>query len=154
MLVWLAMIPEFLESGLLPPGVDSAENWTEFVQRFGWNDHRKHLLEGLGFAIKELRGANCESLFIDGSFVTEKDYPSDYDACYETSGINFGRMNKVFADFSNQRALQKAFFRGEFFPCRFLVADTDPKRTFLDFFQVDKESGEKKGVVLLKLEDL
>ena len=108
------MIPEFLESGLLPPGVHSAENWTEFVQRFGWNDHRKHLLEGLGFAIKELRGANCESLFIDGSFVTEKDYPSDYDACYETSGINFGRMNKVFADFSNQRALQKAFFRGEF----------------------------------------
>jgi hypothetical protein len=55
----------------------------------------------------------------------------------------------VFLDFSNSRARQKARLRGEFFPAELPEGLTG--KTFLEFFQTDKETGAPKGIVGLDL---
>ncbi len=67
-------------TGNLPPGVHSA-TWDEIVSRFGWNAERKRLLDGLRRAFESLHAAGCRRAYLDGSFVTEKDVPGDFDGC-------------------------------------------------------------------------
>lgn len=70
------MIPDFDDSGNLPLGVHDA-SWDEIAQRFGWTSRRRELLDGLKAALKPLREAGCRRVFINGSFVTDKDEPGD-----------------------------------------------------------------------------
>ena len=100
-------------------------------------------------AVKELRGAGCKEVFLDGSFVTAKVSPNDYDACWDTAGVDPDLLDDVFFDFSDRRAQQKAKFQGEFFPTN-AKADMSG-RTFLEFFQIDKQTGDPKGIVGLRL---
>ncbi len=63
-------------------------------------------------------------------------------------------LDPVFLDFADLRKNQKSRFEGEFFPaeCR---ADQHG-RTFIDFFQVEKYTGAKKGIIeiVLSKEDI
>jgi hypothetical protein len=142
------VIPEFTLNGLLPQGVHWA-TWTEFTSRFGRNDHRKELLKGLAKAMRSLKIAGCSRLFIDGSFVTDKMFPSDYDGCWDIDGVNPNLLHPFLLNFDNGRELQKAYFKGELFPSEFKVAASN--NTFLDFFQTDKNTGVVKGIVGLKI---
>ena len=54
-----------------------------------------------------------------------------------------------FLDFSNRRAGQKQRFLGEFFPADLPEGATG--KTFLEFFQTDKETGDRKGIVAIDL---
>ena len=76
------MLPKFNQNGLLPPGIYIVD-WEEFVQRFGYNPWRNHLLDGLREALDSLKNVGCRMVYIDGSFVTDKEYPNDYDACWD-----------------------------------------------------------------------
>lgn len=142
------MLPAFTAEGNLPPGVHWAE-WPEINQRFGQNRHRVKLLEGLRIAIEELRAAGCKTVFLDGSFVTEKAQPNDFDACWDLADVDPDKLDPVFLDFDNSRAGQKARFSGEFFPAQF--SESVSGKTFLDFFQTDKQTGNRKGIVGLNL---
>ena len=142
-------IPPFLESGNLPEGVHEA-TWEEIVDRYGATDRRRELLEGLRAALDSLRDAGCPRAYIDGSFVTSKNVPGDFDACWETASVDPDLLDPVLLTFTNQREEQKARFGGELFPAEL---GTDPHGTrFLDFFQQDKVTGERKGIVSLDLE--
>lgn len=144
------MLPDFTSDGLLPPGEHPAA-WDEISQRFGWNPHRQSLLAGLSAALIPLRSAGCSRLFLDGSFVTSKDLPGDYDAAWDPLGVNLGFLRliePVFFDFNNLRAAQKAKYLGEFFPAT-VTADA-VGTTFYEFFQIDKHNGGMKGIVVLK----
>lgn len=66
------MIPEFDGDGLLPQGIYPA-TWKEVVQRFGGNERRRRLLMGLSAALSLLRLAGCRRIYIDGSFVVDRD---------------------------------------------------------------------------------
>ena len=88
----------------------------EIEARFGQTPHRHQLFQGFLEAVKELKGAGCKEIFLDGSFVTGKISPNDYDACWDTSGVDPDQLDEVFFDFSNRRAKQKVKFQGEFFP--------------------------------------
>ena len=59
---------------------------------------------------------------------------------------------KVFFDFSNSRAEQKTKFGGEFFPAD--LPEGASGKTFLEFFQTDRETGKRKGIVAMNLETL
>lgn len=142
------MIPEFDSRGLLPQGVHRA-SWEEIVKRFGGNQRRRKLLRGLKEALDLLRGAGCRRVYFDGSFVTSKRLPNDIDVCWDIDGVDAISLDSVFFDFDDERAAQKARFGAEFFPAQ------APQRlkTFLDFFQIDKETGEPKGIIELFLDD-
>lgn len=142
-------IPPFIESGNLPEGIHEA-TWDEIVDRYGITDRRRDLLEGLHTALDSLRDAGCSRAYIDGSFVTAKDEPGDFDACWETAGVDPDLLDPVLLTFANKRAEQKARFGGELFPAEWRA---HPRGTrFLDYFQQDNVTGERKGIVSLDLE--
>ena len=142
------MIPDFEPDGNLPPGIHWA-TWDEISHRFGATPWRRRLLTGLRSAVENLRLAGCRTVYLDGSFVSAKSEPGDFDACWEEHGVNVVMLDPVLKTFSGGRAAQKAKFGGEFFPAS-AVADTDGD-AFLEFFQTDKHTGARKGIVALDL---
>jgi hypothetical protein len=139
------MIPPFDAAGNLPPGVHKA-TWDEFVARFGTTSRRLALLAGLKAALDALRAAGCRRAYLDGSFVTAKPDPGDFDGCWETDGVDPVRLDPVLATFDRGRQAQKAKYGGELF---FAHAPADSAATrFVDFFQRDR-SGLPKGIVAL-----
>lgn len=121
------------------------------MARFGGNPHRVRLLKGFDRAAKIFRLAGCSTLFIDGSFVTDKELPEDFDSCWDTNGVNLTKIDPVLLDFDNLRAAQKTKYFGEFFPANARAETVAPYRTFLEFFQIDKQTGNPKGIVGLNL---
>ncbi len=143
------MIPSFDERGNLPPGIHPA-TWDEIVERYATNERRGQLLEWLHLAIESLRAAGCSRVYLDGSFVTDKEAPGDFDACWEASGVDPDLLDPVLLDFSDRRAAQKARYGGELFPAQ--VAAEPGGTVFLEYFQHDRQTGEPKGIVALDLE--
>jgi hypothetical protein len=142
------VIPKFLTNGKLPPGIHSA-TWKEICERFGHNSRRLWLMEGLEIALKELNFAGCKIVFIDGSFVTSKLLPNDYDLCWSIEDVNPSLLNPVILDFTNHRAAMRDRYRGDLFPAECPEGITGLR--FLDFFQMDKDTGKQKGIISLVL---
>jgi hypothetical protein len=135
----------------LPPGVHEA-TWNDIAALFGSTAWRRDLLAGLLEALESLRAAGCRRVYVDGSFVTAKEAPGDFDACWETTGVDAGRLDPALLEFANARAAQKQRFHGELFPAQAIAAPDGTR--FLDYFQRDKLTGDPKGIVALNLEDL
>ena len=144
------MIPAFETTGLLPHGIYWT-SWYDLSSRFGSNSHRARLLSGLKRGLEALSIAGCQTVYVNGSFVTSKVIPNDYDACWDVTGVNVAQLDTVFLDFKNFRASQKAKYFGEFFPAQFKAEASSPFRTYLNFFQCDKNTGGSKGIIGLAL---
>ena len=142
------MIPDFEESGNLPPGVHWA-TLDEIVKRFGTTSWRRDLLGGFMSALEGLKQAGCRTVYLDGSFVTSKAVPNDFDACWDEIGVDIELVDPVLLEFDRGRATQKAKFRGEFFPASSVARMRGD--VFLEFFQIDRETGQPKGIVALDL---
>jgi hypothetical protein len=134
---------------VLPPGVHLA-TLAEVATTFATNAKRRLLYDGLLLAAMAmaLRMAGCGKLYLDGSYVTAKTVPSDYDGCWDPAGMDPAKLDAVFLDFANKRQAMKNKFGGEFFPSS---APNTPTQTFLDFFQIEKFTGEAKGILLIVL---
>jgi len=142
------MIPDFVTiSGalwpVLPPGIHEV-GLAEFASRFVYNERRKSLYEGLLLGIDNLFNAGCQQLYIDGSYVTAKPQPGDFDLCWDIEGAVEDLIDPVLKEFSNKRALQKQKFGGEFFPFTFYQ---EPEDSIFEFFQKDKATGARKGII-------
>jgi len=135
----------------MPPGIHWA-TWAEVESCFGTTARRRELLRGLKQALDALRAAGCQTAYIDGSFVTNKAVPGDFDACWDPAGVDLARLDPVLKTFDPGRVTQKAKFGGEFFPS---TVGADAAGTlFLDFFQVNKDTGAAKGIVAIDLRGL
>jgi hypothetical protein len=93
-------------------------------------------------------GRVCDRV-LDGSYVTGKPRPGDFDACWDPSGVEGRKLDPVFLEFGNRRAAQKAAFKGEFFPSSMMCADVG--QAFIEFFQLDRSSGNRKGIISISL---
>jgi hypothetical protein len=142
------VIPDFTSEGLLPRGVHDA-SWQEVEAAFGFTERRRLLLRGLRRAITALHAAGCRRIYINGSFVTAKADPNDFDACWEEAGVDPSKLDPVLLDFHDQRRRQKLKYGGEMFPAS-APADARLSR-FVAFFQVHKETGDAKGIVSIDL---
>lgn len=145
------MLPRFDSYGNLPAGQHACD-WAEFAARFGGTPRRDTLLAGLRSALDGLREAGCRTLYVDGSFVTAKREPGDFDACWDITGVDPARLDPVFLTFDNGREAQKARFGGELFPAQ--LPEGISGTTFLQFFQTDRLTGRPKGIVVLELTSL
>ena len=145
------MIPKSVDiKGLwnvLPPGIHDA-TMEEIERRFATSDVRRELFEGFRRGVEALRRAGCKVVFLDGSFVTDKERPGDFDACWDPSGMDHRKLDPVLLDFSHKRRRQKAVYGGEFFPSS---AKADGIRTFVEFFQTDRHTGKPKGIIRVQL---
>jgi hypothetical protein len=142
------MITAFKTDGNLPPGVHWA-TWQEFVERFGATPHRQQLLKKLKSAIDLLSKAGCQVIYIDGSFVTSKENPDHYDCCWDITGVDPYLLDPILLNFNNGQAAQKIKYLGKLFPAQ--VQKGIAGKTYLEFFQVDKNTGKQKGIVAIDL---
>jgi len=143
------VIPAFDALGRLPPGIHNA-TWEEIAVRFGGTPWRDRLLRGLRQALASLKAAGCGVAYIDGSFVTHRSAPGDFDACWDEVGVDPDALDPVLLDFKNKRAAQKARFGGELFPSTWSADRAG--NSFVQFFQIDKATGDQKGIVAIDLQ--
>lgn len=143
------MIPVFDDDGYLPPGEHPAD-WASIVQRFGGNPRRNWLLGGLRRALEALKFAGCHTAYVDGSFVSAKSEPDDYDGLWAIQDVRGDRLDPVFLDFDHGRMRQKTKYHGEFFPAE--MPEGTSGRTFLEFFQRRTDNGASKGIIRINLD--
>ena len=147
------MIPNLVEVEgapwrVLPVGVHAAL-LSEVEETFALNHRRRDLFRGLIRACIALNLAGCRYVYIDGSYVTAKPFPGDYDVCWDPNGVMRARLDPTFLDFRRERAAQKSKYGGEFFPLT--SAATPDGTTFLEFFQIERFSAGRKGIVRVDL---
>ncbi len=98
-------IPEFNQHGLLPDGVHSC-TLHDVHDKLTWNDKRTKLFKSLiEFLNTELvQKFPEETIYIDGSFVTDKECPDDTDIVLDLTqsgpaicwnGLNYMQQNQV-----------------------------------------------------------
>ncbi|MGH2749404.1 MAG: DUF6932 family protein [Actinomycetota bacterium] len=143
------MIPDFDEEGNLPPGVHWA-SFKELTERFASNEVRREQMEGLMRAARELKQAGCKTLYVDESFITAKETPADFDACWDADGVDGDLLDPILLIFDDGRAAQKAKYAGELFPD---FEELNSGQLFSEFFQTDKDTGGRKGIIAIDLED-
>lgn len=128
--------------------------WEEISERFGHTQWRRQLLAGLEIALVSLRAAGCKMVYLDGSFVTAKVQPGDFDACWDAEGVRGDLLDwelRTEEGFENGRAAQKRKYRGELFPAN--VGADGLGTPFREFFQHDKD-GNPKGIIVIILKGL
>jgi hypothetical protein len=143
------MIPPFEPTtGKLPPGEHEA-TWEEVARRFGTTAQRQRLLPGLRTALDALARAGCRRVWLNGSFVTAKEAPQDFDLCWDRSGVEPHRLDPVLLDLTGKRAAQHARFGGAVWPADFVV---ESGNTILTDFQRDYRNDDRpKGIVVIDL---
>lgn len=143
------MIPDFVKINhlwkVLPPGIHSA-TLKEIEDKYAINKHRQLLFNGFSRGFDVLHNAGCKVIYLDGSFITEKPMPGDFDVCWDPMGVDTKKLDPVLLDFSNKRKNQKIKYFGEFFPSS---AKADKTNTFLEYFQMDTDTGLSKGIILV-----
>jgi hypothetical protein len=144
------MLPPFTERGVLPLGEHKA-SWNDVTDRFGGNTRRDRLLNGLRAAAANLRDAGVHSIWLDGSFVTSKPEPNDWDGVWDTMGADLAKVDLLLIDrydMANGRYRQKVKHGGELL----IGIEGSSGKPFHEFFQQDKNG--MKGIVLLDLRTL
>ena len=102
-----SMIPAFIEDGLLPPG-DYEVTLEELrgsmlvvgpgVAYPSWDEEwRARLVDNLAIMVKQLWGVGVTEIFVDGSFVEDKDHPNDIDGYFECDLMELasGRLQRA-----------------------------------------------------------
>ncbi len=124
--------------------------WTDVSCYFGFNGHRSRLLAGLIAAFQNLSRAGCRSVLLNGSFVSNKELPEDYDGAWYTMGVDVRLVDPVLLDFSRSRSAMKSKYLGELFPSGMVAA---PGVFYEDFFKTDRDNI-PKGIVQIDLATL
>ena len=146
------MIPIFESSGNLPQGIHVA-TIEEFEARFSNTIKRKQLFEKLIEIIDLLRKFDCEAIYVDGSYVTNKRLPKDIDICWEDvdeSGNELYDFAELMAPilFAPREEQQKKY-KADILPAHF--KSIEKKKFFINYFQQDKTTQLPKGIIKIKI---
>ena len=102
----------------------------------------------MAIAVANLQDAGCRRIYLNGSFVTSKPFPDDFDAVWETEGVDFTRVAPLLLDrrdlINHARRQQKRVYGGELLPDLYLGFNT------LAFFQTD-DAEQPKGIIAINL---
>jgi len=134
----------FNNSGVLDQGIHKM-TWREFYDSFSFSKRRKELLEGLEKVVAVLQKTEATHIYIDGSFVTNKLEPGDWDACFDYSEERIFELETKYGYPLLNRRLQKSLYKGELFYA-YWEADGYGNK-YLEFFQQLKHSTDKKGII-------
>ncbi len=147
------MIPDFLDTGYLPEGIHEA-TLVEVVGKLQFSDKRKKLMSGLMTLIECCISCNVNILYLDGSFVSNKLNPVDYDACYDADCVDKKDvLHRALESFLHSDSeTQKRYFKGEVYYAH-SFSGRGNRQTVLDYFQVCKQDYlMKKGILKIVLD--
>jgi len=148
------MIPQFNKKGWLPPGIYEA-SLEEFEKRFVYNKEREGIYRGLVVLIADLKKVGCQTMYVDGSFVTSKNRPGDADVCWEVKHTAdymtvVGLIAPVLKMVKFPRREQKQRYCADVFPAN---APADNLMTpFIKYFQQDKDTKKPKGIIKINFQ--
>lgn len=118
------------------------------------NDRRRLLMKGLKGAVALLKQGGVPKVFVDGSFVSDKEEPNDIDGCWSSEGAIPEVLDSRFWDFKdetefrrNQESLKKEFGI-DFFIAEIIEGGSG--KPFPEFFQTNRD-GEPKGIIEVNL---
>lgn len=136
------MIPSFDKRGNLPPGIHTA-TLKDIERRFASTDHRKRLFGGLKRLLQNLKAAGCSTFYLDGSYVTNKVEPGDYDCTWDPTGVT-AALDKDLVQTSLEE--RKAKYLGDIF----VYMPEFGGFPYLEYFQKDQDDN-RKGIIKLDL---
>ena len=84
---------------------------------------------------------------MNGSFVTSKALPNDYDGAWETAGVDWNLIDPILLDSLPGRPAMKAKYGGELLADPFIPGRGDRIR---EFFQSDRDEN-PKGILSIDL---
>jgi hypothetical protein len=119
----------------------------DFRDTFVGNYHRSRLFEGFVKGCIQLRTAGCARVYVGGSFITSKQFPSDYDVCWDPVGVTPNGLDECLFDRSKV-AEQLKKYRGEWFIGKH---GNGPDSAMYRFISTDKATGIERGMVGIKL---
>ena len=132
---------------LQKPGIHSL-TLDEIENLFVFNEHRKKLFQGLKKALENLVSAGVQDVYIDGSFISEKEVPNDIDGCWLPNPSTVSsKIDPVLLDFSYSRKKMKEKYGVDFFPANCIEGPSG--EPFLKFFQMDRD-GKPKGIIKIE----
>lgn len=135
----------------MPPGIYETD-FEELKEKMGWSRRRLALLEGLQRAVELMAASGVTRVYLDGSFVTDKDRPNDIDGCYDpapdATAEQLEDMAPIFPPSLDNRVKAKELYGVDFFPTA--ATELGSGRPFLRFFQKDRE-GRERGVLVLEI---
>ena len=129
---------------VLPIGIHET-TLLEVQNVYSYNPVRLNLFNGFVRGAKALAYAGCKTIFLNGSYVTSKEIPGDFDACWDPEGIEIRRLDPVFLELDPPRDKQKAKFYGEFLHTRLI--ETSTEMNFVEFFQRLPYNENLKGIL-------
>lgn len=101
-------IPTLNNNGELPFGEHQA-TLGEIEEKYGLHSaRRKQLMKGLYDAAFNFETAGVKTLWINGSFITDKSEPNDIDGCWAYhAGVNLDVLDSVFKCMKGNAAMKK-----------------------------------------------
>ena len=136
-------------SGYLPQGVHTM-TLAAFFNTFAWNARRRFLYAGLARAIASLQAAGCRAIIVDGSYVTAKEEPGDWDAAFDPVGVDPASLDPILLRHEDGRNAMRAKYLGDMFPWT-AVASGITGSIYRQFFQQDRD-GRTKGIIEIHLQ--
>jgi len=108
------------------------------------------MIDGLELAMTQLKAAGCRTIYIDGSFVTSKPNPGDFDACWEPEDMDYDHLCQNAPRLLNylDRSAQKSTYKGELFRSDQPVGNYG--LVSIEFFQRDRQFN-PKGIIAIDL---
>ncbi|MEE8059807.1 MAG: hypothetical protein V3T17_18545 [Pseudomonadales bacterium] len=139
-------IPALQNNGELPPGEHKA-TLDEVEEVYGCStDRRKLLMRGLREAASNFELSGVKTLWINGSFITDKEEPNDIDGCWEyTPTVDIKILDPTFL---GPRDTMKKKYGLDFFIAN--IIETGSGVPFPKFFQVNRNS-DPKGIIVVTL---
>jgi hypothetical protein len=143
----------FRKNGCLAEGIHEM-SWDEVSKTFDFSLKRKELLAKLREVVVLLKAYGCTCLYLDGSIITDKLSPGDWDACYDAPIGLLNELRKqdpiLFSNNAENKKKRKEKYGGDLF---FAGLSVNPERmSFIEFFQQIRDSDEKKGIVKINLQ--
>lgn len=141
------MIPPLTDAGHLPVGIHDC-TLEEIRRRFGrTTDTRRRLMKGLEAIVKRARRAGAKHFYLDGSFVTQKSEPGDWDGVL-VMPVGWNAAGAWAAFFTDRERIKKDY-GGDLFT----VMEDDGEvldHYVREVFATDRE-GRKKGLLRIRL---
>ncbi|MDH5415200.1 MAG: hypothetical protein OEW87_13775 [Flavobacteriaceae bacterium] len=143
-------IPSLNENGELDEGEYEA-TLDEIAVVYGLSsDRRKVLMQGLREAAENLEKAGVKKIWVNGSFITDKDEPNDIDGCWEYNDLmDLSAIDPVFLSKNSRAEVKEKYGLGFFIAQRI---EGRSKKPFPKFFQVNRD-GDAKGILFVELGD-
>ena len=85
----------------------------EIKNRFANSERRMQLFVAMEKVVLMLRSAQCSEIFLDGSYVSTKPEPGDYDLCWDPTGVV---PTKELKRFLQEKRDRKKIHLGDIFP--------------------------------------